>query len=474
MRSLGNKYMNKIIFVFFAFVILTLNSFATSPEQQQVDIQKLDERITDIELHSIKDRINFGLDLKIDSAIMNDKSKIEGSGPTSHSGYVGSILFRLNADTSIGEKLNIYASAESLSFFNENLFNNSPSINSREYQAKGEKLTINKAYFDWKFYENWLTFTAGRLPTTQGPPAHIKDGVSREGTYPVTGYSIPLDGFAFTAKLSTPLELKDNLSMRLIYKPGGTVNSQFPYRGVALGDYTHPGRVTKNHQLFSGMLEFEQLHNTSGAWERMLAILQVGYFKFASPQSFETSGITGAADFDQYRVYFDNDKFLEAKILSPYLELNKIFNTQLDFYTTFSFSSSESYAHARAVKITGVSAGADFALGSFIHPGKATGTRLLTGARYEFSNHYFLGAEYMKASEKALATVFYADAVINPNYLNGKSYEVYLLKNMYNDNFIIRLGYIHVNVNADISNTLFFRNTVEEINVATLTFNIRI
>lgn len=475
--------MNKFLMLSLIMSISPLSVFAapTLEDQikaQQEQIQKLDERLTDSELKSIKDRINFGIDLKVDSALMNDKAKIEGSDAISHSGYVGSLLFRLNADTNIGEKINVYAAIESLSFFNENLFYGPANITNRENQAKGDKLSLVKAYFDWKIYQNWLTFTAGRLPTTKGPPAHIKDGVGREGTYPVTGYSIPLDGFAFTAKLSTPLELKDNLSVRFIYKPGGTENSVFPFRGVSLGDNIHPERVAKNHQLFSGMIEFEQTENRNRPWEKMLAILQFGYFKFASPPSFTTSGLMGSGDNDQYRVYFDNDKFIDAKILSPYLELNKVLHTQFDYYATFSFTRSETHAHARAVKIAGpgtsIPAGYDFQVGPFIHEGKATGTRFITGTRYEFPNRFFLGVEYMKSTEKALPTVFYADSPFSPNYLNGHSYEVYVLKNFYHDNFIVRMSYTQMNINADLSNGLFFQNTVETIKVGALSFNIKI
>jgi hypothetical protein len=469
--------MFKIILILITSFIITSNSVAETSAQQTIDIQKLDERITDIELRSLSNRINFGLDLKIESALMSNQSKIQGQNSTSHSGYVGAVLFRLNADTSLGDKVFVYASAESLSFFNENLFANTTYTNTREVQGKGDKLTVSKAYFDWKLYKGWITFSAGRLPTTQGPPAHIKDGVSREGTYPVTAYSLPLDGFALTTKLSTPLELKDNLTFRFIYKPGGAVNSSYPFRGSNLGDYTNPARVAKNHQLFSGMLEYEQLNNSHGLWQKMLAIVQYGYYKFASPQAFLVSSIPLPGNInnaDLYRVYFDNDKFINAKILSPYLELNKVLNTKFDFYTTFAFTSTESFARARAIAITGPGAGTDFELGSFLQPGKATSTRFMIGSRYEFTNHYFLGAEYMKSSEKAAPTVFYANSLFSPNYYNGNSYEIYALKSMYRDNFIVRLGYTRLNINADLSNGFFFKDTVEKVQVAILSFDIRI
>jgi hypothetical protein len=475
--SLENKYMSKIILIFITTFIITINSFADTSGQQTVDIQKLDERITDIELRSLSNRINFGLDLKIESALMSNQSKIQGKNSTSHSGYVGSVLFRLNADTNIGDKIYVYASAESLSFYNENLFANTTNSNNRENQGRGDKLTVSKAYFDWKLYKSWITFSAGRLPTTQGPPAHIKDGVSREGTYPVTAYSVPLDGFALTTKLNSPLDLKDNLTFRVIYKPGGAVNSSTPFRGSNLGDYTNPARVAKNHQLFSGMLEYEQLSNSHGLWKKMLAIVQYGYYKFASPQAFLVSSIPLPGkenNADLFRVYFDNDKFINAKILSPYLELNEILNTQFDFYTTFAFTTVESFANARAVAITSVLAGTDFKLGSFLHPGKATSTRFIVGSRYEFTNHYFLGAEYMKSSEKAAPTVFHANSLFSPNYYNGNSYEIYALKSMYRDNFIVRLGYTRLNINADLSNGFFFQDTVEKVQVALLSFDIRI
>ncbi len=479
--------MKKSTLVFIVLASFSLNSHANDLEDiQKIQItdEKLDERVTNLELKAVKDKINFGADFKVESAIANDKAKIDGEISTSHSGYVGTLLFRLNADAKINNKLSLFASGESVSFLNQSFFNTISSINNRENQIKGEVVTITKAYFDWHFYENWLTFTGGRLPTTQGPPSHLKDGFSREGTYPVTAFSIPLDGFALTAKLSTPFEMKNNLSFRFIYNPGGAASNLNPFKGVNAGNNSNSALVATNHNLFSAMLEFEQPQSTNGIWEKMLAIVQFGFYNIASPQAFDTHGIlnasNGGAPADLYRVYFDKDKLLDIKILSPYFEFNKIFKSPFDLYATAAFSWSESYAKARFVKLTDVASGGavpvgyDAAIGSFLHPGKASGTRFIMGSRYEFPKNYFLGAEYMKSTEKAVPTAFYGDSLLSPNYLNGHSYEVYALKNMYNGNFIVRLGYTFVDINADLSNGFFFRNTVETVHVANLSFNIKI
>jgi hypothetical protein len=389
----------------------------------------------------------------------------------------------LNLDTKISDKVSVFASAESLSVFNENIFSDIVNTNNRDVQVKGERLNIDKAYFDWRIYQDWLTFTAGRLPTTQGPPEHIKDGVSREGTYPVTGYSVPLDGYALTAKLSSPLQMKNDLSMRIIFTPGGAVNSEHPFRGADLGNPNKKGVVTTGQKLVSGMLEYEDKKSTNGLWEKMLAIMQVGYYQFASPKAYNLEGIQGYTDLNNYRITFDDVRNFDVTIFSPYLELNKVFKSQFDFYVTYAFSRSKSHAKVTATQITGIDPGTGTAtpagttvdLGSVVHPGNATGTRLLTGTRYEFSNRLFLGAEYMKASEKATPTVFYTDSLFRPNYLNGSSYEAYILKNMYGDNFNIRLGFTHLDINSDLMTTgISFNKTSEKINVGSLSFSIKI
>ncbi len=478
-----NKYIEKLALLLLLTTFLPVSLFAGEPVNEESEIQKLDERITDVEIRSLADHVNIGLDMKIESTILNDKTQNAGLDPatgntaaykaTSNHGNINSLLFRLNMDSKIGNRISVYASAESLSFFNDSFYYNTPNVNNREYQTKGEKLSITKAYFDWRLYENWVTFSAGRLPTTQGPPAHIKDGVNREGTYPTTAYSMPLDGFALTTKLSDPLEMKDSLILRLIYKPGGYVNSNYPQLGTSLGNPVLTNLRTMDSSLSTAMLEYEQVNPSHGLWNRMLAIVQYGFYKFGSPPAGYGFGPDGTGNNTVYLYYFDNPKFLEARVLSPYLEFNKIFRTQLDLYATATIDRTETFSNLYVQLPTGL--GGKTSKGSLLHPGKARGTRLLTGARYEFPNKYFLGFEYMRAGENTLPTNMYTNNGFSTNYNNGNSQEVYLLKNMYNDNFIVRLGYTHLNVTSNLSaNQVNFTNTDEKINVGTLSFNIKI
>jgi hypothetical protein len=100
-----------------------------------------------------------------------------------------------------------------------NVFNNqTPSTSdpgSRKYNsalASVERLFVNYGITDD------LTFSVGRLPTLDGPPGHMHDGIPRQGSYPRQVYSAALDGYALTYKIPLPSETQ-NLSFRLVYTP---------------------------------------------------------------------------------------------------------------------------------------------------------------------------------------------------------------------------------------------------------------
>jgi hypothetical protein len=472
--------MKNIAFILLSLAIYPINSLCAIGTEDVLG--KLDERITDIELSSLKNKINFGIDFKVETAIMNDRSKIGSAAETSKHGHISSYLFRLNTNFEVSEDLSFFASAETLDFYNSSLFYNKQSSPSQEEQNKGSTLNMSKAYFDWRIFSNWLTFSAGRLPTTQGPPAHSKDGSAREGTYPVTGYSLPLDGFALTTKLSALLEMKDNLAFRLITTPGGPANGRYPFKGVSLNDPSNINKYTVNNKGFTGMLEYEHDDDNSNFVKNILVIFQTGYYKFGSAPSYGTAyqlytGAGSSSD-DLYRLFASNSDLIRARVFSPYLEFKKIANTQLDFYTTFSFTNSESLTNIKAVKLSGTGAafpsGTVIDLGPFMVQGKRSGTRTLVGLRYALPANYTIGVEYMGTSGASLPTVFYSNSLINSNFYNGSSREFYAYKSMYNGNFIARLGFTHLKIDQDLSKGLSLLDTDETTKIGLLSFAIKI
>jgi hypothetical protein len=476
--SLENKYINFKLSAIIFIITLSLQAQAEDLTSLKTSIDQIDERLTDTELRSAFNRINFGIDFKADLASMNDVT-INGTTKTKNNGVIGSLLFRLNVETPVNDVVKLYASAESLSFFNDDLLNNTPNINNREAQIKGEKLSISKAYIDWAMYQKWLTFSIGRLPTVRGPPSNLKEGTVREGTYPVSNFSLPLDGVALTAKISAPLNLKDDLYFRAIYSPGGVVNSRFPFKAVSLGNPDRPTDMMKSHKLYTVMAEYDQYGDNTFPWRKMLAILQYTSFKLASPQSFVVSGgLFGATDLDIYRLYIDEGKFLDEGIVSPYLEFEKLFHTQFDFYATASFLRSGNMPNIKAVKMAGPGtreANKPFVLGQILHGQQAGATRVMAGMRYEFPERAFLGAEVVSSSSKMTGVNFYSNGILNPNYFNGNTYEVYGLKAVGNNNdFVVRLGYTFLNLKRDSSSGFFYRDTDEKVKVVNLSFNVKI
>jgi hypothetical protein len=466
--------MKKNILKFITLLAFSLNVQAMTSEEQTLAIEKLDERLTDTELRTLGNKINLGMDLKIESTYMTDKVKFADNGERlTNNQMVSGILFRLRLDVPVSDDLRAFAAAESMSFFNQSLYNTTPTDGKRESQVKGDGVIISKAYFDWAFYDKWLILTAGRMPTTLGPPAYLKDGTNREGTYPITAFSFPLDGFALTSKISRPFNMKDDLSIRAIVTPGGVVDAQFPFRGLNRGDPVHPKEKFKAHKIVSAMIEYEQTEAREGLWDKMLAILEYTTMQLAS---FPMGDVSLPGSPDIYKLYFLNDIPLKGKVLSTYIEFQKLFKSEFDFYATAYFSDMD----ARGSRIgltarTGAAAGTNYdILGETLHGGVSQATKVMFGSRYEFPRQYFAGGEFMHGSSKALGTAHVNNSIFNPNFLTGTSYELFGYKKMYNNNFIVRLAFTHVNVTKDISNHLNMRDVDEKINVGYLSFNLKI
>ncbi|MBP9681602.1 MAG: hypothetical protein KBD76_09370 [Bacteriovorax sp.] len=98
------------------------------------------------------------------------------------------------------------------------------------YEA-GPTTYLERAYFNY-FMNDYLVFTAGRLPTVDGPPLHWEDNVSREGTYSHLAYSNVLDGVATTVNLNKYMPQDHSLNFRFIYTPFSNVGTSIVAGGV--------------------------------------------------------------------------------------------------------------------------------------------------------------------------------------------------------------------------------------------------
>ncbi len=454
---------------------------AQTNAELQAQINTLDERLTDTEMRDLLHKIDLGIDLKVMNAHFSSQDNAAQGSPKKVNRMSHALLFRLNMDSSITDRINVFASLESYSFFNDTFLSSiSPNTESdgREFQKGTEKPRLSKAYFDWHLFPTYFTFTAGRLPTTKGPPAHMADGVERTGTYPLFSYSVPLDGFATTLNIHSFFDSfeKKKLIWRNIYKPGSATDHMYPWRGRYVGNENSPYQLSKNHSMFSTMLEYEHGVYPS-LWKNFLTILQLGHYDFGGITPRQQTIRDNNGNYWPAEIYADNDRILKINSLVHYFEFNKLLNSHFDFYGSWARTWAQSKAHLWAQPLPSNSGGTAIPaedLGPYVVDGEKSGWRYLAGVRHELFDKFFIGGEWVKSTADSLATTLWSDDVHSIAFLNGVSYHGYLTKLFYKDQFTIRTGYIHTQLNKDLQNALHYKDSKEKIDVIYLNFLIHI
>ncbi|HET9239689.1 MAG TPA: DUF3373 family protein [Oligoflexus sp.] len=169
-----------------------------------------------------------------------------------------------------------------------NVYNNQGGTtvsNSEGRRYNSTLASFERLFLNYKVIEG-LTLSAGRLPTLDGPPSHIYDGLPRQGSYPRQVYSTPLDGYAAT--YSYAFSQTQSLSARLVYTP----LSQIDIANNASGEKTYnkndvPGSTAlQNSQvpLSSWMLDYNL---TGSAIARDITAIYQG-FQFKDYKASET------------------------------------------------------------------------------------------------------------------------------------------------------------------------------------------
>jgi hypothetical protein len=225
----------------------------------------------------------------------------------------------------------------------------------------GNELRVERLFINYGIMDG-LTFSAGRLPTLDGPPVHNWDGLSRQGSYPRQVYSSSLDGYALTYNIPLGSETQQ-LSARLIYTPlsqisvnnGGVGNDTFnPSPIYDPGSTTPSGKFHDTTiPLTSYMLDYTW--DNPGFAQSINAIYQ-GF------------------SFSNYAV-FPTLKF-DYSINAFYLEIKDIASLGLTVY--------ESYAKTKLASVGGITVGPGVtaSLGDLKADNTMEGSVNLTGVTY--------------------------------------------------------------------------------------------
>lgn len=417
-------------------------------------VTQLDERITDIELRLSEKRLNTNLELQMFAGYLKNDNTLGGGEE------FNSQIFKNNLRLKIQGKLNndfsAFVSLQVSHTFNDELQSGIDSDNDILAPTHGSRPYLRTAYFDWRIHPR-LILSAGRLPTTFGPPEHQKSGRARLGTYPLTSFNVPLDGVSVTIPI---IDQKDIvLTSRTIYIPSSFSEPAAPQNGLSLSS-AQPAKLAKGHKGFTQMLDIE-LKKPTMIYNKSNLIFQYSYFKMGSfventaPLALLSIEDPSLVDRNIYRIYADDSKLTKLKIASAYYEALGFLNTNFDLYYSFMKSWNDPTANIKAEVISDATGGATpagkvFDLGQFISEGKSDGTRSIYGLKYNFENS-FVGTEYWKTTNSPMPNDLFSDDPIALGQLSGEALHLYYTHLFYNKALSVRTGYVSINTNKVFS-----------------------
>ncbi len=199
---------------------------AAIPKMQK-DIEEIYDTLDEVETKTLKDRINFGAEVRVrvDNYYNKDYVFYDATGTphkdSDHQDNFWSSRFRLNMDAKISRDLTFHgrlsvtknwADNDNPSFYNE--FN-------RGHGASDTSVEFERAYVDWIVPNSPvpLAITFGRQPSTEGPPIEYRENRLRQSTYPALLYDGETDGIVATIGLERYIGVKDS-GLRLAYGKG--------------------------------------------------------------------------------------------------------------------------------------------------------------------------------------------------------------------------------------------------------------
>lgn len=438
----------KILLNIFCITLFTASVFA------QDNFSELDERLTNVELSLTDRKLYTTLELQMFGGKLNNDNVLGLDKKLNTEVFKNNLRIKINGK--LNDDFSAYVSLQVSHTFNDEVQSSIATDNDILTPTHGSRPYLRTAYFDWKLLDK-LVLSAGRLPTTFGPPEHHKAGRSRLGTYPLTSFNIPLDGISLTSNFYSSKNLE--ATSRTIYVPGAFNEPSAPQNGLSLSS-SDKSTLAKGHEGFTQMLDLDFKRPTP-FYDRANFILQYSYIDFGSfiertgPADILSSQMPGTIDRNIYRIYADNPELAKIQIISTYLEALGFFNTKFDVYMSYMRSWNRPIAKIKAEVISDATGGTTsegtvFDIGQFMASGNSQGTRAIYGLKYNFERS-FISTEFWKTSSSPIPNDLYSDDPIALGQLSGEAIHLFYTHLFYNNNLSVRTGYIDIKTDKTFS-----------------------
>lgn len=438
----------KIIILFLSLPIICSAQTADMKALNQ-RIDELESSILDLQLSKMGQRFQFGgeFGFNFEKFSTNGWTAVQ-TGPDERDINLYNAFFKLDANINVSDRISFYSSMFSTFYFNRSLVSVDPVIESQRTFAGSSFIKLNKAYIDYQIIKNSLILSAGRLPTTNGPPEHIKNADDRLGTYASIAYSIPFDGIALTYKSS--FSNKHHFSIRGIFNPGTSISLDNLPGGRTKGvDSSVRGQMTEAQDLNYATLEYST--TALPFTDHLVFMFNFLDVNLEAPVEREVRGVLDSVspgDTNVYRLNYQGEKAYSAKNYVTYLQLDNIFNSSFDFYSSYKYTLSKKHGSMYATIIESNSGGlggvgAVHDLGGFIVNSDMSAGQQLHGLRYSLNENNFLGAEYISTNLGTTPSNLFNRRFTSLYAWIGKGGHAYYTKKVRKHNSTIRFGYVN-------------------------------
>ncbi len=390
--------------------------------QNEEFTEELDERISDVEIRSYTDKIQFGLGFKVES---NHFSNVQKT-PTKDNSYTSTenrVKLNLNMKSQISDDLKFSGRLSMYKNWGDDTPRNANADFSQGRIPNGSELYVERASVDWltnKGSKIPFIISLGRLSTADGPSSNIKEGTKRKGTFSSLAYDWIMDGVILTANLDKYLS---GTSIQFTYFTPVTQDAPNPSRNY----FGHDG--LKNTEI-TGLIINKTFKNLPFSND-----LQAFYLPISN------IGVTGTDG--------KSANIGDGAISGFMMEATKI-NGNLDLFAHFARSkrsSTNETIESKTIvdgKIKKIRVG-------LLTTGEAkkttaTGNAFWLGARYHINRDWKIGAEYNKGSKNWVGYTQGSSDPTNKLATRGTATEFYVTK-FINKNTSFRLGHTTIKYN---------------------------
>ena len=388
----------------------------------KTDVEEISDRLDKVETKSILDKIQLGGEFRTKVSFINfdnikyDAQNFNNQKKDANIDELWWTRLRLNLRSDITKDLIFHGRLSYLKYWGETNYESDIS-DARSFTTSKQEgnLHVERAYIDYFVPDTPLSFTIGRLPTSNAPPYEFKNYTTRKATWVQLFVDGEFDGIIGNLSLEKWTGLKNSMS-RIAYVK---VNQNYlQYQGVDLGSTRVFG--ANFDMAIPGV-------NDSLFW--------IGYYKAFDFTPLKVDGAASPKDSGIIDTY------------TLHLQFDNMMNSGLGWFGAFAWQNIKPSPEG-TVLAPGYEVGL---VGDSLHGDLGEtqeGFSIYTGLKYilpiKTLKYPNIGFEYNYGSKYWLSLSNYTSGELtNKLGVNGSAYELYYIQPIIKHNMFCRLGAVY-------------------------------